>query len=431
MPVAPCHKRKTDGYSAVVTTVNAGGGTSGATSRNLTGVVELGVNGIYGTGSLLWNGRAVLTAAHVAMNWGAEGRVTFHLGDQKVDVAAAAAAIHPLYDPMAMSHDLAIVWLAAPAPLAAQRQDIYRGTDELGQRFDFAGYGYTGTGAQGYTIGSNWPPQITQASNQFDVDGAALKELFSFSSGWNPSAESMLVADFDSGSALNNALDQFKDLNLLYSLGTLPSSLWSLGYSLGLGTQEGMIAPGDSGGPAFIGSQIAGVASYVASLSLGLAFPDVVQGVNSSYGELGFWTRVSNEQRWIDQTVRQLDPNAPKTAQQVRTVVTEPDSGTTLAYFFVDFTGSRLRADDVISFSYRTKDGTALAGTDYLPTSGRLNLYPGETNATIPVEIIGDRTPEATEYFQLEAYDLVNAVFADAQVSVVATRTVLDTDSLA
>lgn len=414
----------------MVTTVNAGGGTSAATSRNLTGVVELGVNGIYGTGSLMWNGRAVLTAAHVAKDWGAEGRVTFHLGGQRVALAATAAAIHPLYDPVAMSHDLAIVWLAEPAPRAAQRLDIYRGTAELGQTFDFAGYGYTGTGAQGYTVGSNWPPQITQASNQFDVDGAALKELFTFSSGWNPPVEGMLVADFDSGSALNDALGQFKDLNLLYSLGTLPSSLWSAESSLGLGAQEGMIAPGDSGGPALIGSQIAGVASYVASLSLGLAFPDVVPGVNSSYGELGFWTRVSTEQRWIDQTVRQLDPNAPKTAQQVQTVVTEPDSGTRLTYFFVDLSGSRLRADDVISFSYRTKDGTALAGTDYIPTTGRLNLYPGETNATIPVEIIGDQTPEATEYFQLEAYDLVNAVFADAQVKVVATRTILDTDTL-
>lgn len=414
----------------MVTTVNARGGTSGTTSRNLTGVVELGVNGIYGTGALLWNGRAVLTAAHVAANWGAEGRVTFHLGDQKVAVAATAAAIHPLYDPVAMSHDLAIVWLAAPAPLAAQRQDIYRGTAELGQKFDFAGYGYTGTGAQGYTVGSNWPPQLNQASNQFDADGAALKELFSFSSGWNPPVDSMLVADFDDGSVLRDALNQFEDLNLLYSLGTLPSDLWSLGGSLGLGTQEGMIAPGDSGGPAFVGTQIAGVASYVASLSLGLAFPDVVPGVNSSYGELGFWTRVSTEQRWIDQTVRQLDPNAPKTAQQVQTTVTEPDSGTAMAYFFVDFTGSRLRADDVISFSYRTKDGTALAGTDYLSATGRLNLYPGESNATIAVEIIGDRLPEATEYFQLEAYDLVNAVFATAQTTVVAIRTILDTDWL-
>lgn len=414
----------------MVTTVSAGGGTTQITQRNLSGVVELGVNGIYGTGTLLWNGRAVLTAAHVAQNWGVEGRVYFHLGGTSVPIMATAAAIHPEYNATTMSNDLAIVWLAQAAPVTAKRYDIYRDASEMGQTFEFAGYGYTGTGAQGYTAASNWPPKLTVAKNQFDVDGAAIKELFPGTSGWNPPVNSMLVADFDDGNPSHDAIDLFKDLNLQYALGTLPSTLWNLAGSLGLGAQEGMIAPGDSGGPAFIGNQIAGVASYIASLSLGLAYPDVSTGVNSSFGELGFWAKVSDQQQWIDQTLRELDTNAPKTAQQVQTDVTEPDNGTAMAYFFVDFSGSRLRADDVISFSYRTKDGTALAGTDYLSASGRLNLYPGERNATIGVEIIGDRLPEATEYFQLEAFDLVNAVFATAQATVVATRTILDTDWL-
>lgn len=414
----------------MVTTVSAGGGTTQSTQRNLSGVVELGVNGIYGTGALLWNGRAVLTAAHVAQNWGVDGRVYFHLGGTSVPVIATAATIHPEYNAVAMSDDLAIVWLAQAAPVAAQRYDVYRDASEMGQTFEFAGYGYTGTGAQGYTAGSNWPPKLTVAKNQFDADGAAIKELFSGTSGWNPPVNSMLVADFDDGNPLHDAIDLFKDLNLQYALGTLPTTLWNLAGSLGLGTQEGMMAPGDSGGPAFIGNQIAGVASYVGSLSLGLAYPDVLAGINSSFGELGFWARVSDQQQWIDQTLRKMDTNAPKTAQQVQKTVTEGDTGTTLAYFFVDFSGSRLRADDVISFSYRTKDGTAQAGTDYLATSGRLKLYPGETSAVIPVEVVGDRTAEATEYFYLEAFDPANAVFATPNATLVATRTILDTDSL-
>jgi hypothetical protein len=35
-----------------------------------------------------------------------------------------------------------------------------------------------------------------------------------------------------------------------------------------------------------------------------------------------------------------------------------------------------------------------MAGSDYIAVSGKLNLYPGENQAVIPVEIVGDTVPE-------------------------------------
>jgi subtilisin family serine protease len=48
-----------------------------------------------------------------------------------------------------------------------------------------------------------------------------------------------------------------------------------------------------------------------------------------------------------------------------------------------------------VTVSYATADGTAVAGSDYLPTSGTLTFAPGETRKVIPVTLARDRTQEA------------------------------------
>lgn len=53
------------------------------------------------------------------------------------------------------------------------------------------------------------------------------------------------------------------------------------------------------------------------------------------------------------------------------------------------------------SVQYQTSDDTALAGSDYIATSGTLNFADGESVNTIHIPIVGDMTPEAWKTFHL------------------------------
>ena len=79
---------------------------------------------------------------------------------------------------------------------------------------------------------------------------------------------------------------------------------------------------------------------------------------------------------------------------------------------------------------YATRDGTALAGSDYVATRGTLNLYRDEIQAVIAVEIIGDTIAEQDEVFYLDVFNPVGGSFGDGIVKLTAVRTILDDDGL-
>jgi hypothetical protein len=173
---------------------------------------------------------------------------------------------------------------------------------------------------------------------------------------------------------------------------------------------------------------LAGVASYSASLTLGVSVPDADAVTNSTFGEIASWQRVSAYQQWIDQSLRAAYPNAPSRPADVQKKVPEGNSGTTLAFFLVQFTGVRSDPEQVLSVDYITRDGTAVAGSDYLAVSGTLKLYPGEMQAVIPVEILGDTTPEPDEVFYLDVTHPVGGSFSPGVVTLTAMRTILNDD---
>lgn len=75
---------------------------------------------------------------------------------------------------------------------------------------------------------------------------------------------------------------------------------------------------------------------------------------------------------------------------------------------------------DVVSavdVNYATADGTALAGSDYTPTSGTLMFAAGETSKTISVSVVGERLTEADETFNLNLSNPTNAVLGDGQAA--------------
>ena len=187
-------------------------------------------------------------------------------------------AINPGWNGNALAgSDLAIITLSAAASAGIQRYEINRSAGDLGSIFDFSGYGLIGTGATGSTGTGQFPTIGTRhhAENTFE-DTIAGGEV--------------LLSDFDSGNLANDAFHFFDS---------------SFPINLGLGALEGSTAPGDSGGPAFIGGKIAGVTSF------GARFNNLPNGtnsdldavLNSSFGELNGFTRVVSFQTWIDAIV--------------------------------------------------------------------------------------------------------------------------------
>lgn len=376
------------------------------------GVVRVSAGSYFGTGALLFDGRAILTAAHLFTDSSVTtAQVHFETTSGEQVLLANRITSLSTYDASQGNDDLAILWLTSSAPIAANRYNLYRGSDEIGKTMTMVGYGTPGSGSEGVLDSFNGSPLRLKASNQFDADAATVKSWVGRSMGWSPSSGSQLVADFDSGTNDADALGQ-----LTYRFGT------------GLGANEGMSSPGDSGGPAFINGQIAGVTSYGASLYRGSIDPDVDAETNSSFGELGFWQRVSYYQQWIDQTVRAQYTDAPQKAADVQKSVAEGNGGTMYVYFLLQFTGVRSDPKQQVSVDYATRDGTAKAGEDYLAAVGKLVLYPDETQAVIPVEIIGDNKAEPDETLYLDVTNPVGGSFGAGVVTLTALRTILNDD---
>lgn len=353
------------------------------------GVVKVQAGDQYGTGTLLYDGRAILTAAHLWSETLNPDQVSVHFetsSGSSSTIPASAYALHPDYSRyQSFQHDVALIWLDTHAPIDAWRYDLYR-DDALGAHFQIVGYGRPGTGQDGY-LNTPRPQEAIRlnAWNTFDADASLLGERIELLTGLKPEPQTQWVADFDNGMSQHDAL-----------------GLLAHQPHLGLGSREGMITPGDSGGPAFVNGQIAGIASYTARLEHTALGPDIDHLLNGSFGELGFWQNTAAYQQWIDQEVRAAYTDAPSQREDVVTHFTALAPETqTISYFLLEFLGERHQPDAWISLSYTTQDGTAQAGVNYIPTAGNLVLYPEENHAVIPVTLIGHQFSEAERYFSL------------------------------
>ena len=68
-----------------------------------------------------------------------------------------------------------------------------------------------------------------------------------------------------------------------------------------------------------------------------------------------------------------------------------------------------------VSVRYATADATALAGSDYVATSGTLTFPPGSTAGEVEVTVNADRVFEPTETFVVNLTSPTNGVLADTQ----------------
>jgi chitinase len=83
----------------------------------------------------------------------------------------------------------------------------------------------------------------------------------------------------------------------------------------------------------------------------------------------------------------------------------EGNSGTAPAVFTVTLSSA---IEGPVTFDYTTVDKTAIAGTDYVLASGTLVLAPGQTTATIPVQVIGNTTYQGNRNFTLKLSNIID-----------------------
>lgn len=369
------------------------------------GVVSVGNGTTGGTGSLLYDGRSILTAAHIFDEDDDNTKVNVYVNTPNGFVTLEGTLkIYEEYDSSNITGDLAIITLDDNLNSIHSRYQIYRDTDEINQNFTMVGYGNIGTGNTGGTSNDSNLKLVTE--NTFEADMYDIYESSYTNLTWIPEEGTTLAADFDSGSSTTDAFDAILD----YS-------------DTGVGDMEGFIASGDSGGPAFIDNTIAGVASYTMSSLL-----DINTEIDSSYGEIAAWQRVSAYQEWIDKEIRSNFIDAPTSSQDVETSVIESNDSIVYTYFFLEYTADRFLIEDNITLDYTTIDGTAIAGEDFIATSGVITLYSDESSVVIPVEIIGDTIAEPDETFSLEVSNPSYGNFGEDAVTLIAVRTIVDDD---
>jgi len=373
------------------------------------GVVRVSNGTTMGTGILLYDGKSVLTAAHIFSNTNTLNITASFDTRNNPLIINGDIEVYSHYDSRNDNGDLAIITLDEFAPSLYNRTELYRTTDEINQNFTMVGYGLKGSGNTGMIDSTDNENKLI-AENTFETDMGVFDNSSQTNLAWNPLNNSFLVADFDNGTTANDALNYYLGID-----------------DLGLGAIEGIIASGDSGGPALIDEKVAGIASYTTTTD-GSDSPDFNNTADSSFGEVAAWTRVSYYQEWIDKTIRSNYENAPTNVNDVQTTIIENDSGIQYTYFLLEVTGDRSSMDDRVTWSYTTIDGTATASQDYIQTSGTVTLYADESSIIIPVEIISDTIVEEDETFYLEVSNASYDGFSNHDTTLTAMRTIIDDD---
>lgn len=117
----------------------------------------------------------------------------------------------------------------------------------------------------------------------------------------------------------------------------------------------------------------------------------------------------------------------PIESSEVITEIPEADDGLlTTNYFLLEISQPR-QSDTTVH--YETRDGTAIAGEDYIATLGTATLLAGETHIAIAVDIKGDNDYEEDETFFLVINNPQGGLeFPEGITEITAMHTIIDDD---
>jgi len=303
------------------------------------------------TGSLMEDGKSVLTAAHCVT--GSIGTVTaisvnfFPVNSSAVTLAASSWTANPGYSGRVIDeNDVAVIHLAAEAPANISRYALYSGT-AVNNAFEFVGYGQKGSNGAGVSIGAGFGLSSRRSGeNLFDIAGGDSRfqcptgspfcapgtnfwnNIFGSSAG---NVNHVLFTDFDNGSTGFSSHDTFCVLGQFNGDESLGTSECNSGYGL----EEAISGGGDSGGPGFIDGRVASITSFGASFGSGAG--DIDNALNSSFGELAGFTDVSYHYQWLQSQLDQssLDP----TVSGPTSVAPEPGTTVLMATGLIGIAG--------------------------------------------------------------------------------------------
>lgn len=256
------------------------------------------------SGSLLSDRVSILTAAHCVTDGSGSlnqpmSTTVFFYGGTNVDaqvysrpvgtvtLGVSSISVNPLYTGAVIDdNDVAVLRLNSAAPSFAQSYGLYSGPLD-GLNFNVAGYGRRGTsGNTGDTLGTG---VLRQGNNTFDYawGDAAFGGAFAAELGPMDLIGQSWVSDFDNGLAANDTGCRV--------VGAIVGITGTRYCNLGLGASEVSTAGGDSGGPQFIGGQIASVTSYGLTF-IGLGDVDCLDQatcqLNATFGEFSGYAPV-------------------------------------------------------------------------------------------------------------------------------------------
>lgn len=232
------------------------------------------------TGSL-FGGTAsrVVTAAHCLLDATSIDVIFFPPGGGTETVTTSTYLIKSGYTGSVIDpNDIGVIGLGTSIT-DVESYSLFTG-DAVGMVYDEVGFGASGTGATGVTL----PAGLRRHGyNRFDFTGADPV----FAGFWDD--YDILFADFDNGSAAQDASCR------LTAYFTASNAAYC---DLGLGDYEALAAPGDSGGPLFVGGRLAAVSSF------GLTFADGIVGdvdglLNSSFGEFAGFVPIAAHAAWL------------------------------------------------------------------------------------------------------------------------------------
>jgi hypothetical protein len=282
-------------YTATSTIVTAGdpslpiyAAPSGVGYDGVAGLLITKSDGTYlCTGSLVGDDHQhIVTAAHCVTGATSIDAVFFPPVGPTIIKTTTTYSIKPGYTGAVIDeNDLAMIDLGLAGRVdEVQSYSLFTGV-ALGEVFNEVGFGLSGTGATGITL----PAGLRrQGYNRFDFNGndpiwddPTYGPLFG--------NQDILFADFDNGLAAQDAS---------CNLASFFTASYAAYCDLGLGEDEVLAAPGDSGGPLFIGGRLAAVSSFGITFSGGIV-GDVDGVLNSSFGELAGFTPIASNIDWL------------------------------------------------------------------------------------------------------------------------------------
>jgi subtilisin family serine protease len=195
-------------------------------------------------------------------------------------------------------------------------------------------------------------------------------------------------------------------------ISTLPNNT----YGIYNGTS--MAAPHVTGTVALLKSIYASAtAEEIRNAILSSATPTpALRGVVATGARLNVMAAI-NDQAWDP-----IKPKIPRVSVNGASR-SEGNSGTSNLSFSIALSEAY---DQPVTINYATQNGTALAGADYISTSGSIVIPAGATSAIVNVAIIGDTTYESNETFRFMIVSATNATIVEGE----ATGTIVNDDAI-